>query len=98
LLFRNCARRITLDAPIGTSIAAERAAALGYSAMDLLHALLNLADAISTAVGVTAFWYAWVRPAGPRALRLPASASAPEELERFLRAAALNNTSGQGIA
>jgi hypothetical protein len=27
--------------------------------MDLLHALLDLADAISTAVGLTAFWYAW---------------------------------------
>jgi hypothetical protein len=79
-------------------MAAKRAAALGHPAMDLLHALLNLADAVSTAVGLTAFWYAWVRPANPRALRLPASASAPKELERFLRAAALNNTSDQRTA
>jgi hypothetical protein len=79
-------------------MAAKRAAALWLSAMDVLHALLDLADAISTAVGVSAFWYAWVRPADPHALRLPASVSAPEELERFLRAAAPEQPSGQGIA
>ena len=60
--------------------------------MDLLNALLNLADAISAAVALVGFWYTWVRPADPRTLALPRSASAPDELERFLRAAALEQT------
>ncbi len=66
--------------------------------MDLLNALLNLADAISAAVAMVGFWYTWVQPADPRALALPRSASAPDELERFLRAAALNQPSGQETA
>jgi hypothetical protein len=66
--------------------------------MDLLDALLNLADAISAAVAVVGFWYTWVRPRDPRPLSVPRSASAPDELEQFLRAAALNRPPGQGIA
>lgn len=56
--------------------------------MDLLNALLNLADAISAGVAVTAFWYNWVVPLGRHRLR-PARASAPDELERFICEAAL---------
>jgi hypothetical protein len=56
--------------------------------MDLLNAILNLADAISAGVAVTAFWYNWVVPLGrprfPRALP-----STPDELERFICEAAL---------
>ena len=70
----------------------------GYPAMDLLNTLLNLADAISAAVALAGFWYTWVLPADPRTLRLPRSVSAPDEMEQFLRAAALNKPSGQGIA
>ena len=66
--------------------------------MDLLNALLNLADAISAAVAMVGFWYTWVQPAAPRALARPRSASAPGELERFLRAASLGKPSGQQIA
>ena len=65
--------------------------------MDLLNALLDLADAISAAVALVGFWYTWVRPGDPRT-PLSSSASAPDELERFLRAAALNQPSGQGTA
>jgi hypothetical protein len=66
--------------------------------MDLLDALLNLADAISAAVALVGFWYTWVRPGDPRTPPVPRSASAPDELEQFLRAAALNRPSGQEIA
>jgi hypothetical protein len=55
--------------------------------MDLLTAFLDLADAISAGVALAAFWYTWVVPSGPR--RLHGSASPPDELERFIRAAAL---------
>ncbi len=66
--------------------------------MDLLNSLLDLADAISAAVALVGFWYTWVSPPAPEMLALPRNASAPDELERFLRAAALNSASGQGIA
>ena len=56
--------------------------------MDLLTALLDLADAISAGVAIAAFWYPWVLPADDRHLA-PGSASGPDELERFIRAAAL---------
>ena len=55
--------------------------------MELLSALLDLADAISAGVAIVAFWYTWVVPSDRR--RLPGSASPPDELERFIRAAAL---------
>ena len=35
-------------------------------AMDLLNALLDLADAISAAVALVGFWYTSVLPADPR--------------------------------
>jgi hypothetical protein len=66
--------------------------------MDLLNALLDLADAISAAVALVGFWYTWVLPAHPCTLPLPMSASAPDELEQFLRAATLNKPFGQAIA
>ena len=53
--------------------------------MDLLNGLLDLADAISAGVTLVAFWYTWVVPPERRA-RPPASG--PEELARFIRAAA----------
>ena len=68
----------------------------GQPAMDLLNALLDLADAISAAVALVGFWYTWVLPADPHTL--PMSASAPDELEQFLRAATLNKPCGQAIA
>lgn len=55
--------------------------------MDLLTALLDLADAISAGVAMAAFWYTWVVPFNRRSL--PGSASGPDELEQFIRAAAL---------
>jgi hypothetical protein len=58
--------------------------------MDWLNDLLNLADAISAAVALVGFWYTWVLPPAPNTLALPEGASA-DELERFLRAAALGN-------
>ena len=67
--------------------AAERRDA-GKTAMDLLTALLNLADAISAGVTIAAFWYTWVVPSR-RHRPAPDGASRPEELERFIRAAAL---------
>ena len=55
--------------------------------MDLLNVLLDLADAISAGVAI-AGWYTWVVPSPDRRLA-PGSASGPDELERFIRAAAL---------
>jgi hypothetical protein len=57
--------------------------------MDLLNALLDLVDAISAAVAIAAFWYAWVVPPERSALPPPKRSSGAAELERFLRAAAL---------
>lgn len=56
--------------------------------MDLLNALLDLVDAISAGVAVAAFWYTWVAPTTRRRLQPPRSASGPDELERFIHAAA----------
>jgi hypothetical protein len=66
--------------------------------MDLLNAILNLADAISAAVALVGVWYTWVLPSAPRNLPLPDCLSAPEELERFLCVVALIQSSGRGIA
>jgi hypothetical protein len=65
--------------------------------MDLLNALLDLADAISAGVAVAAFWYAWVAPPARRALPPPRCASEPDEVEQFVRAAALINPSGRDL-
>jgi hypothetical protein len=90
--FRNRAQRITLTLGSGPQWQQR------YDpAMDLLNALLDLADAISAAVALTGFWHTWVLPADSRVLWLPRSASAPDELERFLRAATQNKPSGQEI-
>ena len=56
--------------------------------MDLLTVLLDLADAVSAGVAIAAFWYSWVIPSPGRRLP-PGSASRPDELDRFIRAAAL---------
>ena len=69
LYFRSCARRSTVDQDLGGRV-------VGQQAMDLLNALLNLADAISAAVAMVGFWYTWVQPADS------ARAGAPEERER----------------
>jgi hypothetical protein len=73
-------------------------AVLGQRAMDLLDALLNFADAISAAVALVGFWYTWVLPPAPEPRALPKGADAPDELERFLRAADSSTRSGQEIA
>ena len=65
--------------------------------MDLLNALLDLADAISAAVALVGFWYTWCCRR-TRTLPLPMGASAPDELEQFLRAATLEQTVAQAIA
>jgi hypothetical protein len=63
--------------------------------MDLLNAFLDLADAISAGVALAAFWYTWVVPPDRR---LPAgSGSGPDELEQFIRTAALIKPSSQGL-
>jgi heme/copper-type cytochrome/quinol oxidase subunit 1 len=63
------------------------AATRGSPAMELLNALLDLVDVISTALGWVAFWYVWVAP--PRRQTLPsAPPSSRDELARFLQKAA----------
>jgi hypothetical protein len=57
--------------------------------MDLLNAFLDCVNAIATAVAVVGFWYTWVVPPNPRRLPPDGGASAPAELEQFLRAVAL---------
>ena len=57
--------------------------------MELVNALLDLADAISAGIAIAGFWYTWVVAPKPGALPPPKRASEPEELERFVRAAAL---------
>ena len=49
--------------------------------MDLLNALLDLVDALSTGVAVAVFWYAWVVPPDYSALPPPKRPSEPDELE-----------------
>ena len=65
--------------------------------MDLLNALLDLVDAISAGLGVAVFWYAWVVPPDRSALPPPERPSEPDELERFVRAAALIKPSGRRL-
>jgi hypothetical protein len=57
--------------------------------MELVNALLDFADAISAGVAIAGFWYTWVVPPDHGGLPPPKRASEPEELERFVRAAAL---------
>lgn len=65
--------------------------------MDLLNALLDLVDAISAGVAIAVFWYAWVVPPDRSGLPPPKRVSEPDELERFVRAAALIKPSGHGL-
>ena len=66
--------------------------------MDLLNMFLDLADAVSAGVAVAAFWYTWVAPSpARRALPPPGCAGEPDEVEQFVRAAALVDPSGRGI-
>jgi hypothetical protein len=90
LLFRNYADRISVGAsePRIQRAAAANARCAGKTGMDLLNVLLDLADAISAGVAIAGFWYTWVVPSDDRRLA-PGSASGPDELERFILAAAL---------
>lgn len=65
--------------------------------MDLLNALLDLVDAISGGVAITMFWYTWVVPPDHSALPPPKRPSEPDELEQFVRAAALIKPSGRRL-
>jgi hypothetical protein len=65
--------------------------------MDLLHALLDLVDAVSAAAGFVAFWYTWVRTPR-RSLPPPRSPSGADELEQFLRSATSSRSSGDSLA
>ena len=51
--------------------------------MELLNALLDLVDAICTALGWVAFWCTWVAPRR-RPLPAPAQPSSADEVELFL--------------
>jgi hypothetical protein len=61
--------------------------------MELLDAILNLFDAVSTAIGIVVVWYTWVAPLPRNLLPPPRPRSDPDELDRFLRDAALSRTS-----
>jgi hypothetical protein len=97
--FRNSADSITLEGGFRKSWTpgAELPGVRRRAAMDLLNALLDLADAISAGVALAAFWHTWVVPADPRRLS-PTSASGPDELERFIRAAALLRPSSHRLS
>ncbi|HZA66286.1 MAG TPA: hypothetical protein VE592_05010 [Geminicoccaceae bacterium] len=60
----------------------------GRLVMELLEALLDLVDAVSTAAGIVVFWYTWVAPPRPT-LPPPRRLSEPDELARFLRTATI---------
>jgi hypothetical protein len=67
--------------------------------MELLDAFWNLVDAVSTAIGIVAFWYAWVAPPRrPNALPPPPPRTRPDELDRFVHAAAMSRPPGDGLA
>ena len=67
----------------------RRAAAVpGGPAMELLNALLDLVDAICTAIGWVAFWCTWVAPSR-QPLPSPPPPSSPDQLEVFLDQATL---------
>jgi hypothetical protein len=78
--------------------AAATPGARGTPAMELLNVFLDLADAVSAGVAVAAFWHGWVAAPRRRALPPPRCASEPDEVEQFVRAAALINPSDRGIA
>jgi hypothetical protein len=63
----------------------------GRLGMELLNALLDLADATSAAIGIVAFWYTWVAPPRRPALPPPRRPSPPDELDRFVHAATLRS-------
>jgi hypothetical protein len=65
--------------------------------MDLVNALLDLADAISAGVAVAGFWYTWVKPPS-RTLPPPGRASGADELAQFLHAVALIRPTGRRLA
>ncbi len=66
--------------------------------MELVYALLDVFDAVSTAIGIVVVWYTWVAPRRANILPPPRPQSDPDELERFLRSATPDRTSGDTFA
>lgn len=65
--------------------------------MEILGALLDLADAVAGAVGMVAFWYTWVAPRSGR--RKPVEpASAPSDIDGFVQKASKWRGSGDTCA
>lgn len=62
--------------------------------MELLDAILNLFDAVSTAIGILVVWNTWVAPRRQRLLRPARPYNDPDELDRFVRNATADRTSG----
>jgi hypothetical protein len=69
----------------------------GRRVMELLNAFLDLVDAVSTAIGIVVLWYTWMAPPRQGSALPPPRPSDADELEQFVRAAALNRTSGDAL-
>jgi hypothetical protein len=58
---------------------------------------LDFVDAVSAAIGIVVVWYTWVAPPRGNVLPPPRPSSDPDELERFVRTATLDRTSGDSL-
>jgi hypothetical protein len=65
--------------------------------MELVYALLDFVDAVSTAIGLVVVWYTWVAPPRGKIVPPPRPPSDPDELNRFVRSATLIRTSGDSL-
>jgi hypothetical protein len=69
----------------------------GRLVMQLVYALLDFVDAVSTAIGIVVVWYTWVAPPRGHVPPPPRSPSDPDELERFVRTATLERSSADSL-